>query len=347
MTIPKGKRHQAIGNSKRKRFMRKKIIVCLLTAALLSTAPFADAQQAKKVPRIGFLSVGSPSSMAARIEAFRQGLREHGYVEGQNILVEYRYAEGKLARLKEFASELVSLKVDVVVTGGPIATRPAKQATNTIPIVTAYEGDPVGTGLVASLARPGGNVTGLTNLTPELSGKRLELLKEAIPKLSRVAVFWDPANPGSPGSLKEMEMAAQSLGLKIQRLEIRDPNDLEGAFQAAAKARAGAAMILSSPVIFTHRRRVVDLAVKSRLPTIHAQIEFAEAGGVMVYGPNDTDMYRRAATYVHKILKGAKPSELPVEQPVKFDFIINLKTAKQIGLTIPPNVLARADKVIK
>ena len=327
--------------------MRKGKLSWLMPCLMLAFVHPAQAQQANKVPRIGFLSAGSPSSMAARVEAFRHGLREHGYVEGQNILVEYRYAEGKLDRLKEFASEMVSLKVDVIVTGGPIATRPTKQATNTIPIVTAYESDPVGTGLVASLARPGGNVTGLTNLSPDLSVKRLELLKEAIPKLSRVAVFWDPTDPGSPGLLKEVEMAAQSLGLKIQRLEIRNPNDIEGAFQAATKGRAGAVTTLNSPVIFTHRKRVVDLAVKSRLPTIHAQIEFAEAGGVMVYGPNDADMYRRAATYVDKILKGAKPSELPVEQPMKFDFIINLKTAKQIGLTIPPNVLVRADRVIR
>ena len=327
--------------------MSKKVFGFALCALLFALCFPAEAQQPKKVYRIGFLSAGSPASMAARVEALRHGLREHGYVEGQNILVEYRYAEGKLDRLKEFASELVSLKVDVIVTGGPIATRPAKQATNTIPIVTAYESDPVGTGLVTSLARPGGNVTGLTNLSPDLSGKRLELLKEAVSKLSRVAVFWDPTDPSSPGLLKEVEMAAQSLGLKIQRLEIRNPNDLEGVFLAATKGRAGAVTTLSSPVIFTHRKRVVEIAVKSRLPTIHGQIEFAEAGGVMVYGPNDADMYRRAATYVDKILKGAKPADLPVEQPTKFEFIINLKTAKQIGLTIPPNVLARADKVIK
>jgi putative ABC transport system substrate-binding protein len=327
--------------------MSVRIFVWLLATFLLTAAPSAQAQKPKKVPRIGFLSAGSPSSMSARVEAFRRGLRGHSYVEQQNIAVEYRYAEGNVEWLKKFASELVSLKVDVIVTGGPIATHPAKQATNTIPIVMAYEADPVGTGLIASLARPGGNITGLTSLGHELSGKRLELLKDAIPKLSHVAVFWDPTNPASSASLNELGTAAQSLRLKIQPMEIRNVNDLEGAFQDATNRRVGAVMMLSSPVIFTHRRRVVNLAAKRRLPTIHSQIEFADTGGVMVYGPSDADMYRRAATYVDKILKGAKPSELPVEQPVKFDFIINLKTAKQIGLTIPPNVLARADRVIR
>jgi putative ABC transport system substrate-binding protein len=285
--------------------------------------------------------------MSARVEAFRQGLQEHGYVETQNIVVEYRYADGKRDRLEQFAAELVKLKVDVIVTGGPIATHPASQATKTIPIVMAYEADPVATDLIASLARPGGNITGLTSLAHDLSGKRLELLKDAIPKLSRVAVFYDRTYPASSASLKELETAAQSLGVKIEPMEIRNVNDLERAFQDATNRRVGAAMMLSSPIFFTHRRRVVELASHNRLPTIHSQIEFADSGGVMVYGPNDADMYRRAATYVDKILKGAKASELPVEQPLKFDFIINLKAAKQIGLTIPPNVLARADKVIK
>jgi putative ABC transport system substrate-binding protein len=263
----------------------------------------ATAQQAKKVPRIGFLSVGSPSSMAARVEAFRQGLRDHGYVEGQNIAVEYRYAENKLDRLRELAAELVSLKVEAIVTGGAISTRPAKEATATIPIVMAYETNPVGTGFIASLARPGGNVTGLTSGSPGLSGKRLELLKEAIPKLSRVAVFWNPTNPGSADTWKDTEAASRLLGLKLQPLEIRNPDDVDGAFQAATKARAGALLILGDPVTFNQRRKIVDLAGKNRLPTMHGQTEFAQAGALMAYGPNEADMYRRAAYYVDKILK--------------------------------------------
>lgn len=325
----------------------KKIVGFLLGAMLLAISFSAEAQQTKKVPRVGFLSVGSATSMSARVEAFRRGLREQGYVEGQNIVVEYRYAEDKLDRLRELAAELAKLKVDVIVSGGTIATRPAKEAAGTIPIVLAYEADPVRTGLVASLARPGGNVTGLTSNAEELNGKRLELLKEAIPKLSRVAVIRNPAMPTAVDALKEAEVAAQSLGLKLQPLEVQGPNDLEGVFQAANKGRAGALMTIGDPVTFTHRKRVADLALKNRLATIHGQIQFAEAGGLIVYGPNDADMYRRAATFVDKILKGAKPADLPVERPVKFDLIINLKTAKQIGITIPPNLLVRADKVIR
>jgi len=327
--------------------MNKKIVGFLLGAMLLATSFSAEAQQTKKVPRVGFLSVGSATSMSARVEAFRRGLREQGYVEGQNIVVEYRYAEDKLDRLREFAAELAKLKVDVIVSGGTIATRPAKEAAGTIPIVLAYEADPVRTGLVASLSRPGGNVTGLTSNAEELNGKRLELLKEAIPKLSRVAVIRNPAMPTAADALKEAEVAAQSLGLQLQPLEVQGPNDLEGVFQAANKGRAGALMTIGDPVTFTHRKRVADLALKNRLATIHGQIQFAEAGGLIVYGPNDADMYRRAATFVDKILKGAKPADLPVERPVKFDLIINLKTAKQIGITIPPNLLVRANKVIR
>jgi putative tryptophan/tyrosine transport system substrate-binding protein len=327
--------------------MKQSITVLILCAMLLALSCVADAQLPAKVPRIGFLSVGSAASMSGRVEAFRRGLREQGYTEGQNIVVEYRYAEDKLDRLREFAEELARLKVDVIVTGGPIATRPAKETAGTIPIVLAYEADPIRTGLVASLARPGGNITGLTSNAEELNGKRLELLKEAIPKLSRVAVLRNPGMLGTAEALKDAELAAQSLGLKIQALEIRGPSDLDGIFQRAKKGGAGALMTIGDPVTFTHRKRVADLAIKKRIATIHGQIQFAEAGGLMVYGPNDADMYRRAATFVDKILKGTKPADLPVERPVKFDLIINLKTAKQIGLTIPPNVLARADKVIR
>jgi putative ABC transport system substrate-binding protein len=327
--------------------MKQSVTVLILCAILFVLSCVADAQPPAKVARIGFLSVGSAASMSGRVEAFRRGLREQGYTEGQNIVVEYRYAEDKLDRLREFAEELARLKVDVIVTGGPIATRPAKETAGTIPIVLAYEADPIRTGLVASLARPGGNITGLSSNAEELSGKRLELLKEAIPKLSRVAVLRNPGMLGTAEALKDAELAAQSLGLKIQALEIRGPSDLDGIFQGAKKGSAGALMTIGDPVTFTHRKRVADLAIKNRIATIHGQIQFAEAGGLMVYGPNDADMYRRAATFVDKILKGSKPADLPVERPVKFDLVINLKTAKQLGLTIPPNVLARADRVIK
>jgi ABC-type uncharacterized transport system substrate-binding protein len=327
--------------------MKKTIFCIALSAFVFALCSSADAQQRKNTPRIGFLSVGTASAMATRVEAFRRGLRGQGYVEGQDIVVEYRYAEDNLERLREFAAELVWLKVDIIVTGGAISTRPAKEAAGATPIVLAYESDPVGSGLVTSLARPGGNITGLTSSAGELNGKRLELLKEAIPKLSRVAVIRNPGMSNAAEALKDAEIAARSLKLTIQPLQVQGPSDLEGVFAAAKKGRAEGMIVVGDPVTFTHRKRVADLALKNRIATIHGQIQFAEAGAMMVYGPNDADMFRRAATYVDKILKGAKPGDLPIERPVKFDFIINLKTAKQIGLTIPPNVLARADKVIK
>ena len=283
----------------------------------------------------------------ARIDAFRQGLRELGYVEGKNIIIECRSAEGKPDHLPALAAELVRLKVDVIVTGGGRATRTAKEATNTIPIVMAQVPDPVGDGFVASLARPGGNITGLSALGPELSGKRLELLKETIPKLSRVAVLGTSTTPGNAQQLREVELAAEALKVKLQFLDVLDPKDIETAFRVASKGHAEGVLVLSASVFVSARTQVLDLAQKSRLPAIYYRPEFVEAGGLMSYGVNDTDLYRRAATYVDKILKGTKPADLPVEQPTKFEFIINLKAAKQIGLTIPPNVLARADKVIK
>jgi len=319
----------------------------LVALLFLAAGTLAQGQQPNKVPRIGFLSLGSASSMASRVDAFRRGLREHGYVEGQNIHVEYRYAEGDQNRLREFAAELVNLKVDVIVTGGTIATRPAKQATNTIPIIMAYDSNPVDSGIIASLARPGGNITGLASLTTELSGKRLELLQQAVPKLSRVEVFLNPSDPGAVTAVKELEPLAKGLGLAVYPFEIRNPEDIDKGFQAATKNRAGALMATGDPITFTHRKRVVDLAIRNRLPSIHGQIQFVEAGALMVYGTDEADMYRRAAKFVDKILKGAKPADLPVEQPTKFEFIINLKTAKQIGRMIPPNVLARADRVIR
>jgi putative tryptophan/tyrosine transport system substrate-binding protein len=306
-----------------------------------------EAQQPTKVPRIGFLGASSASVLAARTMAFRQGLRDLGYVEGKSIFIEWRSAEGKLDLLPALAAELVRLKVDVIVTTGPAPTRPTKEATSTIPIVMAFDNDPVGNGFVASLARPGGNITGLSTLAPEISGKQLELLKEVVPRLSRVAVLGSSTTPGNAQSLKETELAAGALAVQLQYLDVRDPKDIETAFRAASKGRADSVLVLASPVVNPYRTEIATLAVKNRLPAIYSTPEFVEDGGLMTYGVNLNDLYRRAATYVDKILKGAKPGDLPVEQPTKFEFIINLKAAKQIGLTIPPNVLARVDKVIR
>jgi putative ABC transport system substrate-binding protein len=315
---------------------------------LFALCSSAEAQQPTKIPRIGYLALGSPSGNPFRIEAFRQGLRELGYVEGKNIIIEYRYAEGKFDRHPALAAELVRLKVDVIVTAGPPSTRAAKEATATIPIVMTQVGDPVGSGFVASLARPGGNITGLSTLAPELSGKQLELLKEIVPKLSRVAVFGTSTNPDNAQLLKEVELAAKAFGVKLQYLDIRDPKDIGTTFRAASKGRADAVIMrVGGGIVGAHRTQIADLAVKSRLPAIYYDPQFVEAGGLMTYGINVTDLDRRAATYVDKILKGAKPADLPVEQPTKFEFIINLKAAKQIGLTIPPDVLARATKIIR
>jgi len=327
--------------------MKKKVFCLALGIMLLALSFPVEAQQAKKIPRIGYLGAASSSANLARIEAFRQGLRELGYVEGKNIVIEWRYAEGKLDRLSELAAELVRLKVEVIVTGGPPGTRPAKEATVTIPIVMAQDSDPVGNGFVVSLARPGGNITGLSTLAPEISGKRLELLKEIVPRLSRVAVLGGSTTPGNAQALREVELAAGAFGVKLQYLDVLSPKDIETAFRAAAKGRAEAVIVLVSPVFVNQRTQLADLAVKGRLPAIYDRAEFVDDGGLMCYGTNFADLSRRAATYVDKILKGAKPADLPVEQPIKFELVINLKTAKQIGLTIPQSVLYRADKVIK
>ncbi len=319
----------------------------LFGTVLLALSFSAEAQQPAKIPRIGFLSNNSPSAVSAWLEAFRQGLRELGYVEGKSLVIEYRWGEGKVDRLSEMAAELVRLKVDVIVTGGPSATRSAKEATSTIPIVMATDPDPAASGFVASLARPGGNITGLATLAPEISGKRLELLKEIIPKLSRVAVLGTSTTVGTAQTLRETELAAGAFGVKLQYLDVLSPKDIETAFRAASKGRAEAVLQLSSSLFNSHRTEISELAVKTRLPAIYYNPEWVEDGGLMSYGVSFSDLYRRAATYVDKILKGRKPADLPVEQPIKFEFIINLKAAKQIGLTIPPNVLARADKVIK
>jgi putative ABC transport system substrate-binding protein len=268
-------------------------------------------------------------------------------VEGKNIVIEWRYAEGKLDRLPALADELVRLKVDVIVSGGSTATRPAKEATNTIPIVMAQDTDPVGSGFVASLARPGGNITGLATLAPEISGKQLEFLKEIVPRLSRVAVLGSSTRSGNAQSVKETELPAGASGVRLQYLDLRSPKDIEPAFRAASNGRADAVLVLTSSVATSQRTQIIDLAIKNRLPAVYDRTEFVEDGGLLTYSASSTDLFRRAATYVDKILKGAKPADLPVEQPKKFELIINLKAAKQIGLTIPPNLLARADRVIK
>jgi len=328
--------------------MKKKIAGLTLSAVLLALCVSTEAQQATKVPVIGRLGASSPSAEGARLEAFRQGLRELGYIEGKNIVIEWRHAEGKLNRLSALADELVRLNVAVIVTGGGNATQAAKRATSTIPIVMAQSGDPVADGFAASLARPGANITGLSRLSPELSGKQLELLKEIVPKLSRVAVFGTSTDRSSSQSLREVERAAPSLGVKLQYLDVLDRKDYEIAFAAASKERADAILVrVWGPVITPHVKEFAELAVKNRLPAIYPDRRHVEAGGLITYGVSEPDLDRRAAKYVDKILKGAKPSDLPVEQPTKFEFIINLKTAKQIGLTIPPTVLARADRVIK
>ena len=320
-------------------------IAVLATFAMCGAV--AQAQQSKKVPRIVYFSAGSAASQASRLEVFKQGLRDLGYADGKDIVIEQRYADGKLDRVAALAAELVSFKLDVIVTGGPAATRAAKDATATIPIVMGFDYDPVGSGFIASLARPGGNITGLSSLAPEISGKQLELLKEVLPKLSRVAVLGNSTEPGIGQLRKEAELVARAFKVQLQYLDVLAPTDIEIAFQTAIKSRAEAVLALSSFVLISQRTQIADLAIKSRLPAIYPWPEFVEDGGLMTYGVNSSDLFRRAATYVDKILKGTKPVDLPVEQPVKFEFIVNLTAAKPIGLTIPPNVLVRADRVIR
>jgi putative ABC transport system substrate-binding protein len=330
--------------------MRKPILFLAITALILARASLAEAQQPKKVPRIGYLSVFDPARESARAEAIRLALRERGHIEGQNVAIEYRYAEGKLDRFPELAAELVHLKVDIIViTGGDPQTRAAMNATKTIPIVMAGRGlDPVEAGLIDSLARPGGNVTGITSLNPKLGGKRLELLKEAVPKLARVAVLHDAAMPSNVLELKEvLPAAARALGLTLQPWEVRAAHDFEKVFAAMSKQRTDGLYVPGGPLMTANPKRIVGFALKSRFSSVYDRREFVEAGGLMSYGADESDSYRRVAYFVDRILKGAKPADLPVEQPTKFELIINLQAAKQIGLTIPPDVLARANKVIK
>ena len=333
-------------DKKRPRGLKWMGTVAIALSCAMSAAA-ADAQSIAKIPRIGFLAGNAFSVIPARTEAFRQGLRELDYVEGKNLVIEWRSAEGKFDRARALAAELVRLKVDAIVTSGPQSTRVAKEATVTIPIVMGFDNDPVGSGFVASLARPGGNITGLSTFAPELSGKQLELLKEIVPKLSRVAVLGNSIEPGNAQAVKEVKLAGGAFKIQLQYLDVLNHEDIESSFQSASKQRTGAVLVLAGPVMPAHRKEVINLAAKNRLPTMYFRADFVEAGGLMTYSVNYNDLARRAATYVDKILKGAKPADLPVEQPTKFEFIINLKAAKQIGLTIPPNILARADKVIR
>ena len=326
--------------------MSEKTLVWLAAVLLMTTAP-VQAQPTIKNFRIGYLAGSSLTVNEARIEAFLQGLRELGYLKGKNIALEYRAAEGKSERYPSLAAELVNLKVDVIVTAGAASTRAAKEATSAIPIVMVQDSDPVGSGFVDSLARPGGNITGLSTLAPEISGKRLELLREIVPKLSRVAVLGTSNYPGNTQSVKETELAAAAFGVRVEYLDTLGPQDIEPAFRAAGKESADAVLLLQSFVLNSHRKQIVNLAIKGRYPAIYYSPEWVKDGGLMSYGVSFTDLNRRAAGYVDKIFKGTRPADLPVEQPTKFELVINLKAAKQIGLIISPNMLARADRVIR
>ena len=329
--------------------MNRRAFLTTIGAGLVLAPLAVEAQPAGKVPRVGVLFAGSRSDPAFQraVDAFQQGLVELGYVEGQSIAIEYREAQGKYERLPDLAAELVRLKVDVIVGATVPTIQAARQATKTIPIVMTLIADPVATGLVANVARPAGNITGLSTMAPDLMGKQLELLREVLPKASRVAVLWNPANPSNALQLREAQDAARALGVRLQPLEVRDPTEFEKAFAAMTRERAGALLVLSDSTLLTQRERIADLAAKSRLPAVSGMRAHAEAGGLIAYGANIFDIWRRAATYVDKILKGAKPGDLPVEQPTKFELVINLKTAKALGLTIPQALLIRADEIIQ
>ena len=328
--------------------MKSKRLFWLLITGLLITALSVQAQQPKKIARIGYLFASTPTATALNTEAFRQGMRELGHIEGKTFVLELRYGEGRAERFPEIARELVGLKLDMIVAATDVVIAAVKRETQTIPIVMASSSDPVATGWVASLARPGGNVTGLSIISPELSGKRLELLREVVPGLSRVAFLWNPDVRGAVLDYRETEAAAGSLRLQLQSVEVVRAEDLDRALSLATKERAQALIVPpSNPAAFGNRDRLASFAQKNKLPSVYPQREYVDAGGLISYGPSIPDTHRRAATYVDKILKGTKPADLPVEQPTKFELVINLKTAKQIGLTFPPNVLARADRVIR
>jgi putative tryptophan/tyrosine transport system substrate-binding protein len=327
--------------------MTEKIILLALCSLLLVPCSTVEAQHPQKIPRIGILELASPAASASQLKAFQQGLRELGYVEGKNIILEYRYADGRLDRLPELAAELVGSKVDVIVTRSTGSIRAAMNATKTIPIIFPSAGAPVEDGLVASLAKPGGNVTGLTQLSAELDGKKLDILKQAAPKVTRVGLLWTVGSARVGERSREADPAAKALGMRLHSLELKDSGDFGRIFDAAKQAGIEALSLAPSPLLFTHRAVIFDFVAKNRLPAMYSTKDFVEAGGLMSYGQDIIDNWRRAATFVDKILKGAKPADLPVEQAMKFEFIVNLKAAKQIGLTIPPNVLARADRVIK
>jgi putative tryptophan/tyrosine transport system substrate-binding protein len=327
--------------------MKRKITVLTLCAMLFALSYSASAQQPKKVARIGYLTAQSAVAEQPRLESFRQGLRALGHIEGQNIVIEFRHTDGKFERLPDVAAELVRLKVDVLVANTTNAALAAKNATRTIPIFFIGVSDPVAAGLVDSLARPGGNITGLTNIAPMLAGKRLELLKETVPKLSRVALMWNPQNPGSVPQWQESQLPARELGLQLHSMEVSSADKYESAFKEAIETRSAALAVTLDPLANSNQKRIVDLATNNRLPAIYARGDYVDSGGLMSYAPPFAADGRDTARLVDKILKGAKPADLPVEQPMKFEFVINLKAAKQIGLTIPPNVLVRADRVIK
>jgi ABC-type uncharacterized transport system substrate-binding protein len=324
---------------------RRRFLVTTLAGALVQ-AVAAEAQRAGKVPRVGLLGLSGSGSGQRAVDEFRQGLRELGYVEGQTIAIEYRWMEEKEERLPDLASELVRLKVDVIVATIAVAVRAAKHATKAIPIVMVVN-DPVAAGFIATVARPGGNITGLSMMSPEVVAKQLELLRQVVPTISRVVVLANPANPGNAGQLRQAEVAAKTLGMRIQSLGAQSPSEIDRAFAAMTRERAGALLVLLDPILFREREQIADLAARSHLPAMYALRQHVDAGGLMAYGADIFDLYRRAAIYVDKILKGAKPGDLPIEQPNKFELVINLRTAKALGLTIPPSLLARADQVIE
>ena len=326
--------------------MNRRSFLAAIGLCVFAGSPIAEAQQPAKVPRIGVVTLSVAPSTPS-FNAFRQGLRKHGYAENQNILVDVRYAEGKPDRLPALVRELVSTKVDVIVTESAVAARAARSVTDTIPIVTAIHGDPVGAGLAASVARPGGNVTGLSLLAPELSSKRLELLNAVVPKATQVAAFWNAENPAAAAYMTVTQAAARSLGLQIQSLEVRNASDLDVAFKTAMNTRANALITLPDGLLLAHKERIIEFAAKNRLPALYPDQEFAEAGGLLAYGPSLAAQFQRSADYVDKILRGAKPAELPIEQASTFELVINLKTAKELKLAMPAAVLQRADKVIE